>query len=110
MTTWRLRLRPTAPWATPLRADSLFGAICWRWLELFPETFEPMLEEFYHGGSPPFVLSDAWPGDLMPVPMHAILPQAPKKLKPPLYLPHTSFRSIIRGECHPSFHTRASGY
>lgn len=96
MTTWRLQLRPLAPWATPLRGDSLFGAICWRWLELFPESFEPMLERFREGDGPPFVLSDAFPGDLMPLPMHANLPAMEKKLKPPLYLPQASFRSIMR--------------
>ncbi|MBV8845017.1 MAG: hypothetical protein JO307_19600 [Bryobacterales bacterium] len=98
MNTWRLRLSPRAPWATPLRADSLFGFICWRWLELFPETFESMLDEFHEGDQPPFVLSDAFPGDLMPLPMHATFPQSGKKLKPPLYLPDVSFRSLMRGE------------
>jgi len=104
MTTWRLQLRPMAPWATPFRSDSLFGAVCWRWLELFPHTFEPMLDEFREGEAPPFCFSDAWPGDLMPVPMHATMPQTEKKLKPPLYLPQTSFRSLVRGET-----TTASG-
>jgi CRISPR-associated protein Csm4 len=98
MTTWRLRLCPRTPWATPWRADSLFGSVCWRWLELFPETFEPMLDEFHKGGDPPFLLSDAWPGDLMPVPAHATVPPSPKKLKPPLYIPEASFRSVICGE------------
>jgi CRISPR-associated protein Csm4 len=98
MTTWRLRLRPRAPWATPIRADSLFGAICWRWLELFPERFDSMLEEFHHGGTPPFVLSDALPGDLMPVPMYAKLPPLDKKSKPPFYFPQASFQSLIYGE------------
>jgi CRISPR-associated protein Csm4 len=97
MTTWRLRLRPLSPWATPWRADSLFGAICWRWLELFPESFESMLTEFHEGWTPPFILSDAWPSDLMPVPAH-VVPAGPKKLRPPLYMPAQSFRSIMGGE------------
>ncbi len=98
MTTWRLRLRPRAPWATPWRADSLFGSLCWRWLELFPDNFELMLDQFREGKAPPFCLSDAWPGDLMPVPVHASVAPAPKKLNPPLYLSQASFRSLMRGE------------
>lgn len=98
MTTWRLRLRPRTPWATPLRSDSLFGAICWRWLELFPSTFESMLDAFREGVEPPFVLSDAWPGDFMPVPIHAKIRATPKKLRPPLYLTQESFRSLMRGD------------
>jgi len=57
-----------------------------------------MLDEFREVGAPPFVLSDGWPGDLMPMPEHATMPPTPKKLKPPLYLPQASFRSIMRGE------------
>lgn len=98
MTTWRLRLRPRAPWATPFRSDSLFGSLCWRWLELFPETFGALLEAFRQGDAPPFVLSDAWPGDLMPVPAHATISPSPEKQRPPLYIPDASFRSFIRGE------------
>ncbi len=97
MTTWRLRLRPLSPWATPLRADSLFGAICWRWLELFPESFESILEEFREGQTPPFVLSDALPADLMPMPSH-VLPIVSKKPKSPMYISAETFRSISRGE------------
>lgn len=101
MTTWRLHLRPMAPWATPLRADSLFGTVCWRWLELFPDSFERMLEEFREGIAPPFVVSDAWPGDFMPLPMHASMPptsQTAKKLKPPLYIPQAAFRTLACGQ------------
>ena len=75
MNTWRLRLRGT-PWAATWRSDSLFGAICWRWLELYPETFEAMLRPFREGKAPPFVLSDECPGDLMPMPMHVAIPRA----------------------------------
>jgi CRISPR-associated protein Csm4 len=98
MSTWRLRLRPRTPWATPWRSDSLFGAVCWRWLEVFPDTFETMLGQFREGKSPPFVLSDACPGDLMPMPMHAAMPRTDKKLKPPVYVQQASFASIIRGD------------
>jgi CRISPR-associated protein Csm4 len=96
MTTWRIRLRPLSPWATPWRADSLFGTICWKWLDLFPETFHSMLEEFSSGETPPFILSDAWPGDLLPLPAH-IPPVNPKKLKPPFYIPSQTFQGISAG-------------
>ena len=98
MKTWRLRVRPLSPWATPWRADSLFGAVCWRWLELFPDSFESMLTGFSIGETPPFLLSDAWPSDLMPLPLH-VSPNAPgKKLKPPLYISSSDFTAVSRGE------------
>lgn len=99
MTTWRLRLHPKAPWATPWRADSLFGAICWCWLELFPETFEGMIAAFSESRDPPFTLSDAFPGDLLPLPLHVRPVSNGGKLKPPLYIPQPTFQSILsRGD------------
>jgi len=80
MTSWRLRIRPRSQWATPFRADSLFGAICWRWSELFPETFPDMLASF-HDGNPSFILSDGFPGDLLPLPLHAATPARERKPK-----------------------------
>jgi CRISPR-associated protein Csm4 len=97
VTTWRLQLRPRSPWATPWRADSVFGAVCWSWLELFPETFETMLSGFADPGDPPFLLSDAFPGDLLPLPLHARLATEGKKLKPPIYLSQALFRDVLRG-------------
>jgi CRISPR-associated protein Csm4 len=78
----------------------LFGAICWRWLELFPDTFEGMLEEF-RAGSPPFCLSDAWPDDLMPLPGNVIpaanVAATARKLKPPFFVTGVVFRSLMEG-------------
>jgi len=98
MTTWRLRLRPKGSWVTPWRSDSLFGAICWRWLELFPESFEEMLNGFHESASPPFCLSDAWPDNLLPLPANAQPETAyGKKVKPPFYVTELTFGNLIRG-------------
>ena len=97
MSTWRLRLRPLSAWATPWRADSLFGAVCWRWLELFPLSFEQMLGEFSEGRTPPFVLSDAQPGDLFPLPLH-ITPVTPNKPRLPIYISAEAFQDVINGQ------------
>jgi hypothetical protein len=67
-------------------------------LELFPGNFDAILQEFRTGGEPPFVLSDAFPGSLLPLPLHAELPRRNKtKLKPPLYLAQPSFHAIQSG-------------
>ena len=97
MITWRLQLRPKSPWGTPLRSDSLFGAICWVWLELFPETFEEMLSSFSPGKDPAFILSDAFPGELLPLPLHIRPPSTERKLKPPIYLSEASFKELVTG-------------
>ena len=70
MDLFRLKLLPRSPWRTPWQADTLTGllcAICARLRGadvLREELINPMLE-----GKPPFVLSDACPGDLLPVPI-----------------------------------------
>lgn len=102
MTTWRLELRPRAPWATPLRADSLFGAVCWCWLELFPENFEEMLAGFSQSGDPPFILSDAFPGESLPLPLHIAPPPTDRKLKPPIYISQSSFQEVVAAGIQPS--------
>jgi len=67
---YRLRLRPRGAWRTPWQADTLIGSLCWQCVRLEgeevlrTELIEPML-----AGSPPFVLSDAFPGDFLPIPL-----------------------------------------
>jgi len=102
MNTWRIRIRPLSPWASPWRSDTIFGSLCWRWLELYPEDFEAVIDEFRAGGQPPFVVSDAWPWGLLPAPAHVPVQTGSagnrKKLKPPLYLPEAAFRRIAAGQ------------
>jgi CRISPR-associated protein Csm4 len=101
MNTWRIRIRPLSPWASPWRSDTIFGAICWRWLELYPHNFQSIIDDFQNGGHPPFLLSDAWPDNLLPVPAHIHLEAEAagdrKKWKPPLYVPESLFRRIAAG-------------
>jgi CRISPR-associated protein Csm4 len=70
----RFRLRPLGPWGTPWQADSLFGALCWELLRAADEAGLERLLQRYRQGSPPFLLSDAFPADLLPRPLCATLP------------------------------------
>jgi len=70
----RFRLRPLAPWGTPWQADSLFGALCWELARAADEAALTRLLQQFRQGNPPFVLSDAFPGDLLPRPLCAALP------------------------------------
>ncbi|RIK62289.1 MAG: hypothetical protein DCC65_17775 [Planctomycetota bacterium] len=78
MKLYRLHLRPRSPWRTPWQADTLTGALCATAARVHGADFlrkrliEPML-----AGSPPFVLSDAFPGDLLPLPVAARLGTPP---------------------------------
>ena len=69
MNLFRLKLRPSSPWRTPWQADTLAGMLCWACARreggdaLWQEILEPALNR-----EPKFVLSDAFPGDLLPVP------------------------------------------
>jgi CRISPR-associated protein Csm4 len=85
----RVRLRPLSPWRTPWQADTLTGALCSMAARVHGADFlrqrllDPML-----AGSPPFVLSDAFPGDLLPAPV------ALRLAKPP---PDADRKAIKRG-------------
>jgi CRISPR-associated protein Csm4 len=78
MTLHRLHLRPRSPWRTPWQADTLTGALCATCARAHGAEFlrerliEPML-----AGHPPFILSDAFPGDLLPVPVAVRLARPP---------------------------------
>jgi len=89
MKLYRLQLRPRSPWRTPWQADTLAGALCSTAARVHGADFlrrrliDPML-----AGSPPFVLSDAFPADLLPVPIAVRLAQHP---------PDTDRKAIKRG-------------
>lgn len=78
MNLYRIRLRPASPWRTPWQADTLLGALCSVAARVHGADFlrrqliDPML-----AGMPPFVISDAFPGRLLPVPAAVRLAQPP---------------------------------
>ena len=79
MNYYRIRCKPRTVWLTPWQADTLFGQMCWAVLH---EEGEKGLTEFlepFMAGRPPFVLSNGFPGDLLPRPM---LPPAPTQPRP----------------------------
>ncbi|MCC6422348.1 MAG: hypothetical protein IT447_02630 [Phycisphaerales bacterium] len=103
---YRLTLRPLTPWRTPWQADTLIGlllATCARVHgpdQLRSRLIEPML-----AGQPPFVLSDAMPGDLLPLPISLRLADWPveqrKRLKKARWLRRKDFQSACAGKCPP---------
>lgn len=108
MILYRLKLRPRSPWRTPWQADTLTGmllATCARTHGsnvLRDRLIEPMLD-----GSPPFILSDACPGNLMPVPLWLRLAEWPedvdrKQLKRVRWLSADAFKDARAGT-RPSF-------
>ena len=64
-----LKLRPLGVWSTPWQADTLIGALACSWARsrgqdaLKRDFLDPWL-----AGEPSFVISDAFPGDALPVP------------------------------------------
>ena len=71
----RFRLRPLAPWGTSWQADSLFGALCWELARASEETALSGMLQRFRKGPPPFLLSDAFPADLLPRPLSADSPE-----------------------------------
>src|SRR5262249_10241743 len=76
---------------------SIFGALAWRCAEAYGEAFlEGWLEQFL-SGKPPFLISDAMPGDWFPAPLGPIY-RAPGggKLKPPVWVRQHDFLGMLR--------------
>ena len=65
----RMRIAPDGPIGTPWQSDTLFGQLCWivahhEGSGAVAAFLEPFLD-----ADPPFMLSDGFPGDLLPVPL-----------------------------------------
>lgn len=73
MKTYRLKLRPRSSFLTPWQADTVFGNICW--IIALREGIEA-LQQFlrsYRENDPFFILSDGFPRNLFPAPLHLSL-------------------------------------
>lgn len=74
----RLNLIPRSPWRTPWQADTLTGALLATSARVHgPAILRQRLIDPMLAGEPPFVLSDALPGDLLPLPIHFRLHRFP---------------------------------
>lgn len=100
---FRLKLKPTSPWRTPWQADTLTGMLLATAARtLGAETLRLRLIEPMLSGHPPFVLSDALPGDLLPFPIYLRLSVSPdttllKKLKRARWLSQEDFHAARSG-------------
>ncbi len=99
----RFKLKPSSPWRTPWQSDTLSGTLCWMAARrygaarLTDEILSPAL-----AGNPPFALSDAFPGELLPVPMTVRLSPWPasdaKRARNATWVRREIFQAIQRGE------------
>jgi CRISPR-associated protein Csm4 len=98
MKTYRIRLKPMAPWSTPWDADTLFAAFAWQVLR---SGGVGSLREFlgqFQAGTPPFVLSSAFPEGWLPCPLSVEvedLRDSNVKRKRPTFIPEGQFRALI---------------
>lgn len=102
METFRLKIQPLSPWQTPWQADTLIGLLCWAYGRAKGEQClkQDILNRFI-SGDPPFILSDAFPGDFFPLPeLVRTLPWPighRKKVGKSIYLHYTAFQKFLNG-------------
>lgn len=67
---FRIRLRLVAPLGTPMVSGTLFGHLCWAYLDRHGEpALEDWLAAMERGERAPFLISDAFPADHLPRPL-----------------------------------------
>ena len=98
----RIRLRPLGAWTTPWQADSLMGALAVTWARAHgPEALRRDLLDRWLAHDPPFVISDAFPGDSLPAPANLALWDWPeeqrKTVKKLRWLSPAGFSAAQRG-------------
>jgi len=99
----RFKLRPVSAWRTPWQADTLTGLLCWAAARRGEhDLLEDGITAPALRGEPPFALSDAFPGDLLPIPAALRLwdwPESQRKaVKRARWLSRDSFLRARRGE------------
>ncbi len=101
---YRLRLRPLSPWMTPWQSDTLSGLLCWMGVrtggvEKLKEIIEPAYKK-----KPRFVLSDVFPGDLLPLPTLTRIqtwpPEERKRIKKSRWLSQSAFSEYRKDNRH----------
>ena len=68
MLTYRARLRLSGSVVGKIQSDTLFGGLCWAYHDTAQEEKFQSLLASCTAGEPPFVVSDPFPGDLLPKP------------------------------------------
>jgi CRISPR-associated protein Csm4 len=101
MRTYRFRLKPLGPWSTPWDADTVFAALCWQVLRLAGTATLRNFLQAYRDGSPPIVVSSAFPEGWLPCPLSARvkeLQDSNVKWKRPSFVAEEQFRTLITGD------------
>ena len=98
----RLKLKPLGVWTTPWQADSVLGALAVAWARSHGrEALQRDFVEPWLANEPPFVISDAFPGNSLPAPANIPLfdwpPEDRKKVKSLSRLSPASFRRVQMG-------------
>ena len=100
----RVTLWPLGVWTTPWQADSLLGALAVVWSRSHgPEALRRDFLDPWLAHQPPFVISDAFPGDSLPAPASLALPvwewprERFKEVKNLRWLSRAGFRSSQLG-------------
>lgn len=73
---YRIKLRLAAPTPSPWHADTIFGHLCWALAHVEGAAFMEDFLGLYGLGAPPVVISNGFPGDLLPRPLLTIRRQA----------------------------------
>jgi CRISPR-associated protein Csm4 len=106
MKIYKIKFEISGSTMTPFQADTLFGHLCWVIAHTEgDQELESFLEPFKRG-NPPFIISDGFPGHLLPKPLTAEFsvdkPEKRKEWKKIDFLDLGDFNSIRRGEkCEP---------
>lgn len=102
MRLYSMGLQPLSPWLTPWQSDTLAGLLCWQCARSEgPATLEREVLAPARAGSPPFVLSDAFPADLLPLPLavrlHPWPAEARKLVKQARWITTAAFQRLQAG-------------
>ena len=102
MKTYRIKLSANSGTLTSFQADTLFGHLCWMVAHLEGDKVLQQFLESFKENSPPFIISDGFPFDLLPKPLSVELnisdPKERKEWKKIDFISLEGFNLIIKGK------------
>lgn len=69
MKLYMISIRPISSFCSPLQSDTLFGAFCWGYLNLYGKDSLHKLIQNYKAGNPEIIFSNAFPAGRLPLPV-----------------------------------------
>lgn len=96
MKTYRAQIRMTGSYISKLQSDTIFGGLCWAYKSVAGEKAFMEMLDCCKSGTPPFVVSDLFPANLLPRPLLRLTTATPDTASKKVLLENLNKAKIVK--------------